>query len=718
MTRPLITLVLGVLLGAGATWLLARPSLAPDLSVWPPAGPTTAPATTVVTPAAVREAGRDFYRRLADADATELAAMIAQAAAQAPSTDRELALAVLFQRYAELDAVRAVRLARELRVGAAALGAVYGAWARTAPDQVLAALSTVDSPEDAAGVALALIAALGDDAAAVERVAAVLAAREEEAPLAGVVPPFGPAISPVGPVAFAPPRSALALTAQRWADLDPRRALAATRDIADERVRLAFETAALRALVRVAPDEVFAHLASLDVPAAELGVITGTLVELARADPERLLNAARGLPPDVRRIAESAALQQLAERDPLAAFRHVERMSAGAEREGLLQVVARAYGRRDAAAALAWAQAMPGQPMLVGAVIAGVAERDVDGALDLALGLASPRDRLQALQTAVMAGARQDSTAEATANRLLTLDPAIRDSLASMAVSMWASRSPDNAMRWLLANAGSASPNAFQQIGLQIARRDPQNALAYSAQVPPAAREQWVQGVAQGYAQTDPRGAIDWLGRYRGEQWYGRAASTVAMAVAQRDGAAAARLVDEIDMADLGPQERRLVNVVATNWANQDATAAADWSAGRPTDVERQAAVQSVVAVWSNRDVDGARQWTLRLPQGALRDTALTPLLRATTMQGSGGPDIGLLNAFASDRGRQAAVFQVVQALANSDAARARAIADAHLDDPNFRAQAESFIEAARNGPRRPIGIGVTQSVTPIRPVR
>jgi hypothetical protein len=708
--------VLGVLLGAGATWLLARPSLAPpDLSVWPPAGPTTAPATNVVTPAAMREAGRDFYRRLADADATELAAMIAQAAAQAPSTDRELALAVLFKRYAELDAVRAVRLARELRVGAAGLGAVYGAWARTAPDQVLAALSTVDSPEDAAGVALALIAALGDDAAAVERVAAGLASREEEAPLAGIVPPFGPAITPAGPVAFAPPRSALALTAQRWADLDPRRALAATRDIADERVRLPFEAAALRALARVAPGEVFAHLASLDMPAVQLGAITGTLVELARADPERLLNAARDLPPDVRRVAESAALQQLAERDPLAAFRHVERMSAGAEREGLLQVVARAYGRRDAAAALAWAQAMPGQSMLVGAVIAGVAERDVDGALDLALGLASPRDRLQALQTAVMAGARQDLTAEATANRLLTLDdPAIRDSLASMAVSMWASRSPDNAMRWLLANAQSASPNAFQQIGLQLARRDPQNALAYSAQVPPGAREQWVQGVAQGYAQTDPQGATDWLRQYRGEQWYGRAASTVAMAVAQRDGAAAARLVDEIDTEVLGAQARQLVINVATNWANQDATAAADWSSSRPTDVERQAAVQSVVAVWSNRDVDGARQWTMRLPQGALRDAALVPLLTATAVQEGRGPDAGLLNAFSSDRTRQAAVLQVVQGLAYSDAARARAVADAHLGDPNLRAQAERAIEAARNGPRRPVGIGVTQSVTPI----
>jgi hypothetical protein len=719
MTRTLIALVLGVLVGVGATLWLARASLtAADPDAWPRALPATAPSPNVVAPAAVRETTRDFYRRLADADATELATMIAQTASQPPSADRDLALAVLLKRYAELDAVRAVRLARELRVGGAALGAVYGAWARTAPDQVFAALSTVDRPEDAASVALALIAALGDDAAAVKRVAAVLASREGEAPLAGVVPPIGPGITPAGPFGLAQPRSALMVTAQRWADLDPRRALAATRAIDDEHVRLAFETAALRALAPVAPDEVFAHLASLDASAVPLGALTGTLVELARADPARVLDVARNLPPDVRRMAESAALQQLAERDPLAALRYAERMPMGPERQGLMQVVARQYGKRDTAAALAWAREQPGQPMLVATVIAGVAEQDVDRALDLALGLASPMERRQAVQFAAMMGAAQDSTAEAMANRLLAVDdPEIRDNLGSMVVGRWASRSPDNAMRWLLANAHSVSQNVFQNVGQQLAMRDPQNALTYSAHVPPAARERWIHGVALGYAQTDPHGAVGWLGQYRGEQWYGRAASTVAMVVAQRDGAAAARLVDEIDTADLDPQERRLVNVVATNWANTDPTAAADWSTGRPTQQEREVAVQGVVGVWSGRDVDAARQWTLRLPQGALRDAALAPLLRATARQGSGGPDASLLNAFASDGRRQVAVLQVVQVLAN-DVTRARAIADAHLSDPNLRAQAERFIEAARNGPRRPIEFGVTQSGTPIVTVR
>ena len=266
---------------------------------------------------------------------------------------------MLFKRYAELDALRAVRLAREARVGGAALGAVYGAWARGSPEQVLAALSTVTKAEDAADVAVAVMMALGADATAVRRVAAVLAAREEATSFAGVVPQ--PVPTPAGP-GFTAARSALALAAQRLADLEPRRALAVARELDDERVRLTFESAALHALAYVAPNEAFAELRGIDTSGPTLAMFAPTLVELGRADPERLLAAVRDFPPDARRIAESAALQQLAQNDPQAALRHIERLPLGMERQALTQLVARSYGKHDAAAALAWARARRSWP--------------------------------------------------------------------------------------------------------------------------------------------------------------------------------------------------------------------------------------------------------------------------------------------------------------------------------------------------------------------
>lgn len=712
MARSVLALVVGLLFGVIATLLLRPAPLAlPDLGdLQPSVAAPVAPAEAVVS-AAAREGGPNFYRRLADENVSELAAVIRQAAAEPKSTERELALAVLLKRYSELDALGAVRLAREAGVGGMALSAVYGAWARKAPGQALAALSTVESPDAAATVAIALIEALGNDAAAVRRVGAVLAAREGDDLGANGTSPAAAIVSPVGPVGF-PLRSALAIAAQRWADLDPRRAFGVARELDDEPLRRALESAALRALARTAPDEAFAHFATLDSDSQQLEALGGTLIELARADPERLLGRVADLPADARRLAENAAIQQLAARDPLAALRYVERLS-GPEREGMLQVVARSYGMRDAAAALAWARSQPGRDILVGSVIGGVAERDPNRAVDLALELSSPMERMRAVQMAIMTGARQDDAAEAMATRLLAADDG--GAMAYNAVQMWASRSPDRAMSWLLANGQSAPPNVFTAIGQQLAQRDPRGAVAYTTQVPSAARSAWVFGVAQGYAQNDPQGAVNWVGQFRGEEWYASSAITIAQTLAQRDGAAAARLVDQLETKPVGPQAQQLANIIAVNWANREPAAAAAWALDRPTEQERTAAVRSAVGVWSMRDVDGATQWALALPQGATRDTALAGVLQATVSRGPSGLDTRVLNAFASEAARQQAVMQVVQGLAYADPARARSIADAHLTDAAIHAQAERVIEAARNDPQRGlIGLGVSQGQAPV----
>jgi hypothetical protein len=699
VARTLIVLALGALLGAAAAWLLRpNPIALPDLGeLHPPVAPANAPAVNAIVSTAAREGGPDFYRRLAEANASELASMIRQAAAEPASTERELALAVLLKRHSELDALGAVRLAREAGVDGMALSAVYGAWARRAPTQALAALSTVENPEAAAAVAIALIAALGNDAAAFGRVAAVLVAREDEETfvaanaLAGPFAPAGPAVSIVAP------RSALALTTQRWADLDPRRAISVASAVDDERVGLALESAALRALARTAPEEAFAHFAALGADSRQLSVLSSAWGELARADPERLLASITGLPVDARRVAEQLALQQLAQRDPPAAARYLERMPFSPERQGIMHSVARSYGRRDPAAALSWARSLPERDMVLAAVLGGVAEQDPQRAMDLAFSL-NANERMRAVQFIAMTGARNDATAEAMANRLLAIDDRqLRESVGQMLVSAWSSRSPEGAMRWLLANGEVMPPNVFMQVGQQMAMRDPRNALAQSAQIPAAAREEWMQGVAQGYAQNDPRGAIDWLAQFRGEPWHDRAVTTVAMSIADRDGATAARLIDELGADALPPH---LANTVAMNWANRDAAAAAEWALERRSEQERAMAVRSVVTVWSNQDAAAARQWMLRLPQGAIRDGALTTVLVNAAMQKSGALDPGLLNAFTSDAARQQAVLQVVQGVAYNDPARARAVVDG-LTDPSLRAQGERMLDAARNDNRR-----------------
>ena len=393
---------------------------------------------------------------------------------------------------------------------------------------------------------------------------------------------------------------------------------------------------------------------------------------------------------------EATALQQLAERDPLAAARYFERLPAGRERQTLGSQVARSYGKLDAAAALAWARALPERQALVPSVLGGIAEENFDLALELSREL-TPIEQMRALQLAVMSGLQRDDRAEDVANRVAALDDVpLRDQLVTSVVSMWSSRSPDNAMRWLLANSRDHSPTLFQQLGQQLAMQDPQRAVAYTVQVPEAARESWVQGVAHTLAQTEPQRAVDWLGEFRGQPLYARAAMSVAPMLAQQDGAAAARLVDELETIAPSVDMQRLVNVVVTNWANYNPAAAVQWVVDRPAEQDRTLGIRSAVGVWSMQDPLAARQWTLRQPQSALRDAALAALVAAGAGFTANDLDLGLLSAFTSDTERQRAVLQLIQGLAYRDPGRALAIADANLTTPALREQAERVIEAAR----------------------
>jgi hypothetical protein len=215
-------------------------------------------------------------------------------------------------------------------------------------------------------------------------------------------------------------------------------------------------------------------------------------------------------------------------------------------------------------------------------------------------------------------------------------------------------------------------------------------------QVPEAARESWVQGVAHTLAQTEPQRAVDWLGEFRGQPLYARAAMSVAPMLAQQDGAAAARLVDELETIAPSVDMQRLVNVVVTNWANYNPAAAVQWVVDRPAEQDRTLGIRSAVGVWSMQDPLAARQWTLRQPQSALRDAALAALVAAGAGFTANDLDLGLLSAFTSDTERQQAVLQLVQGLAYRDPGRALAIADANLTNPELREQAERVIEAAR----------------------
>jgi hypothetical protein len=515
---------------------------------------------------------------------------------------------------------------------------------------------------------------------------------------------FSPAVGISGSTG---PRSTLARVAERWASSDPDDALAIVGDIRDSVARATFETAVLRQWARGEPNALLAHVATLNADQQRRVLFDGQLLAgISLADPLHVLEIAPRFSPEIRDVIAQISMQALAQRDPLAALSYVDRMQNGMQRQQLLQQIARGYGQSDPEGALAWARGMPAQqPNLLAGVISGIGLVDPDRAFALASELTGPMERMQALQSVIATTVmRPDANVADIADRIIALgDRGMRDGTATMLLQMWSSRAPDDAMEWLLSNAGGMPPEVFQQIGQQAGMRDPRAAAAQTARVPAEARAQWIQGVAMGYAQNNAREAFQWLNQFRGEPVYANGVEVVLSMTANQDPATAARLLEEVGDELNATQAANLSMNIANNWANQDPFAAAEWALDRPSEPSRSMVVPNVVGTWSASDIAGARQWTLRLPEGQLRDSSLTMLLR--TGSSNGTLDTSVLNAFSNEDARQQAVLQAISTTAYAEPVQARRMIDYYVTDPAIRLQAEQMLENARNGPRGMIGV-------------
>jgi hypothetical protein len=411
---------------------------------------------------------------------------------------------------------------------------------------------------------------------------------------------------------------------------------------------------------------------------------------LSTLDPLRALAVAEALTGEPAAMVRRTALMQLAADDPLGALRHAEALPLGAERQQVLSTIAMTYGRLDPDAAIAWAQTQ-NSPDVLASALTGIARVDPDRAMDLLFSLPG-LEQQRTLQTFAMMGALRPEQTAAIADRLLA-QPG-RGSALQMLTNAWSQRSPEDALRWLLANRPSAG-NSISQAGMNLARTNPAAAIGYLDRMPSELRARWVSAVADGYAQHDARAAANWITQYRGEPGYDAAVAAVAARTAQHDPETAARLLASIDSSE-APDAAQSARAIATSWARRDLPAAASWARDIADDGIAAGAVSVVTAQWAARDAAAARNWTMSLPMGAKRDAALVQVVGATAGTASAEP--ALLDAFSNRAAQQAGVNEAVRIIAQRDAAAARQIADEYLTDPDARRNAERFIEFGANG--------------------
>jgi hypothetical protein len=273
----------------------------------------------------------------------------------------------------------------------------------------------------------------------------------------------------------------------------------------------------------------------------------------------------------------------------------------------------------------------------------------------------------------------------------------------SSAMSMWARQNPDAAINWALANASRLEPSAFTSMAQGLAQQDSVLAVAMIDRVPPDQRPQWVRGLAQQFAQSNPAQAMSLVERFRGQPAYSSLYGAVATTMARTDPAAAAALLRDAPPGS-SAQNMSAYFSVAREWSRRDPRAAADWALGLDPTLQRQA-LQQIATSWAERDLAAAEGWLMGMTRGTQRDQALYGFVQVAAA--GGRFDARMLDAFSTEAAGQQAVVRAVTQIARTNQPEARRLIDTYITDENLRRTAEDLL--ARTG-----NISSGSSATPL----
>jgi hypothetical protein len=719
MARTLLLLVTGAIVGGASVYVVAGGDPGPaaavpgadsaptardigspragDLETREPAAPGATSATGGVVSARVAA----YERALGATDAVDLESMIGLAIAAPRSRARDLDIAALVARLAELDPRRAVDFAQAAFLDTPFLVQAFEALARADAEASVAALARVAPAAKQRRVALALLEVLGHE----RGIALVGAALPDDARASFELDALvaRAATDPAGAIEQALGQNSMVLQgyllprlAEAAVRIDPASALALGDSIAEYALRLSYQVAVLNAWAELDPEGAFAMLETAEPRL--LSMSSQAFGVLARYDSDRLLAMVDELLPVARTSARRAVMQSLAERDPEAALAMLDTMPPGQDREQMLATIAQTYGRQNPELAMAWVRSLaPPSQSALQSVLQGIAAVDTNRAIDLFLEEIDSRGPAQpgvpALQSSLsfsmMMALMSSNGADVgrLADRLLERDdPQVRSMLSS-SISLWASLDSDAALSWTLANAERLDPMALRSVAQRMASENLDLALGTLDQLPASHRVGWIEGVVSQMAQTDIARAQGFLGQLRGQPGYEQAYGAVTQAMARTDPAAAARMLSGAPSSSSMALQSAAFTI-AREWASRDPAEAARWALTLEDAQLQQSTVSNVASMWTQRDAAAAERWLFGLGAGAGRDAAADGYIGAAAQAGRFEPR--LLDAYSSEQARQQGASRAIVAIGRSDPAEARQLLDRYVTDPAVRAETEA----------------------------
>ncbi|MDD5262648.1 MAG: hypothetical protein PHD76_12455 [Methylacidiphilales bacterium] len=347
----------------------------------------------------------------------------------------------------------------------------------------------------------------------------------------------------------------------RWADLDPKGAMAAALDGKNR----------------------FSNLMN----------ISSVFAAVAASNPQEAINQIQQITdPRQRSAALQAAIGQLALQDPQKALQLLQSSgdtNAGGGRMGGM------FGARGG---------------LYGTLFCQLASKDIGQATQMALQLPAGNDRSNAFQGIASQWAQKDPQA-AIAWMVGQLPAgADRDSAQRTIVDNWAATDPKAAILYAQSQTGDTAANLVRNVAAQWLNSDSAAAVSWLKTLPDGAtKTQVINALSNQWARSDPQTAAAYALTLTGE-----AQATLANAVAGRwassDPAAAAKWIASLPA---GTQNNGVYTTMATEWARKDSYQASTWLQQLPTGSNRDSAILGFTNQVVRSDPEGALLWSVTI---------------------------------------------------------------------------------------------------------
>lgn len=186
--------------------------------------------------------------------------------------------------------------------------------------------------------------------------------------------------------------------------------------------------------------------------------------------------------------------------------------------------------------------------------------------------------------------------------------------LMASAVSTWASKDPEAAVRWLNEQPPSEAREATAgRIARAWAKTDPRAAIVYlQQQFPPGdARDEIVTHLAGDWAQRDPAAALNWAASLPGSPLSEGSLIQIVTAWSRKNPEAAARHIRGFPPS---PLKDKLIHPVVDTWANVDHRGAIELANQISDPALREKALESALYCWDSVEPFQAAEYLYHLP--------------------------------------------------------------------------------------------------------